>query len=64
VADATLLTQFGRKTELFRNAPRIERELGVSLLMGEQTAEEALRYVLQGKLTYEAATQPGSHASY
>jgi hypothetical protein len=48
VADATVLTQFGRKTELFRNAPRIERELGVSLLMGEQTAEEALRYVLQG----------------
>jgi hypothetical protein len=48
VPDDTVLTQFGRKPELFRNAPRVDRELGVSLLMGEQTVEEALRYVLQG----------------
>jgi hypothetical protein len=48
VPDDTALTQFGRKTELFRNAPRAERELGVSLLIGELTAAEALRYVLQG----------------
>jgi hypothetical protein len=48
VPDDTVLTQFGRKTELFRNAPRLERELGVSLLIGKQTIEDALRYVLQG----------------
>jgi hypothetical protein len=48
VPDETVLTQFGWSTEAFRKAPRIDRELGVSLLVGEQSSEAALRYVLAG----------------
>lgn len=44
----TVLTQVGFKAGQFRKAPRIERELGVSMLIGRQSVEEAMRYVLMG----------------
>lgn len=46
IQDNEILTQFGPKAGKFRNQPRIERELGLSVLVGTWTPEEALRFVL------------------
>jgi hypothetical protein len=41
-----VLAQFGPKPGKFRNQPRPDRELGLSVLMGAWTPEDALRFVL------------------
>jgi hypothetical protein len=48
VSDDTLLSQHAPKAGKFRNAPRVEREVEVSLLLGEWSVEDATRYVLMG----------------
>lgn len=45
----SVLTQQAWGAGKFRNAPRLERELGVSALIGEWSAEGATRYVLMGQ---------------
>jgi hypothetical protein len=49
VPDDSVVTQQAWKVGQFRNAPRIEREVGVSVLLGEWSVEDATRYVLMGK---------------
>ena len=44
-----MLTQHGWVASPFRNQPRIERELGLSVLYGSISLEEATQYVLQGE---------------
>jgi hypothetical protein len=48
VPDDSMLTQHASKAGQFRNAPRIDREVGVSVLIGEWSVEDATRYVLTG----------------
>jgi hypothetical protein len=49
VTDGEVLTQHGWHGSSFRAQPRIERELGLSVLRGAISAREATQYVLQGK---------------
>jgi len=50
VPDETLLTQFAWRPSSFRIRPRADRgELGLSVLIGRLTVEEAARYVLMGQ---------------
>lgn len=48
VSDGTELTQQAPRPGKFRNAPRVEREVDVSLLIGRWSVEDATRYVLMG----------------
>lgn len=41
-----IVPQYGRRAAGFRNQPRAGVELGLSVLRGQLTAEEAARYVL------------------
>lgn len=47
--DSEVLTQFAWKADRFRDQPRIDREVGLSLLVGRVDVEEAARYVLLGQ---------------
>lgn len=49
VPDDSLLTQHAWKAGKFRNAPRVEREVGLSMLIGDVSVEDATRHVLMGK---------------
>src|SRR5712664_2930870 len=49
VTDGEVLTQHGWQDSPFRAQPRIERELGLSVLRGAISAREVTQYVLQGK---------------
>ena len=49
VPDDEILTQHGWIRSPFRNQPRGERELGLSVLRGPISLTEATRYVLQGE---------------
>jgi hypothetical protein len=51
VRDEEMLTQFGLIRSPFRNQPRIDRELGLSVLRGEISLEDATRYVIQAEPT-------------
>ena len=48
VSDDVELTQQAPKAGKFRNAPRVQREVNVSLLIGRWSVEDATRYVLMG----------------
>lgn len=48
ISDDVELTQQAPKAGKFRNAPRVEREVDVSLLIGRWSVEDATRYVLMG----------------
>jgi hypothetical protein len=50
VPDGAVITQHGWKPSPFRNQPRPERELGLSVLQGKLSVLEATRYVLQGEM--------------
>ena len=47
VPDGAVLTQYGVRRAPFRNQPRIGRELGLSVLRGRISLEDAVRYVLK-----------------
>jgi hypothetical protein len=49
VSDDEVLTQHGWTRSPFRSQPRIDRELGLSVLRGQVSLEEAAQYVLQGE---------------
>lgn len=51
VPDGETLTQYGRAGSPFRCQPRIERELGLSVLRGPLTLEETVRHVLRREPT-------------
>lgn len=51
VSDDEVMTQYGQLRSPFRVQPRIERELGVSLLRGPLSLEEAARHVLRREPT-------------
>jgi hypothetical protein len=51
VSDSEVLTQHGRVAQSFRNQPRMHLELGLSVLKGEVSLEEATRYVLRREPT-------------
>lgn len=53
VPDDGVLTQLGWAGKPFRNQPRIERELGLSVLRGTVSVEDAERYVLPRPPTSE-----------
>jgi hypothetical protein len=48
-----VLVQHGWTSSPFRNQPRIERELGLSMLRGRISLEKVTQYVLQGELPTE-----------
>ena len=48
VSDDVELTQQAPKPGKFRNAPRVNREVDISLLIGRWSVEDATRYVLMG----------------
>jgi hypothetical protein len=49
VGDEEVLTQYGLIRAPFRNQPRIALELGLSVLRGRISLEDATRYVIQAK---------------
>lgn len=49
VRDEEVLTQYGLIRSPFRNQPRIALELGLSVLRGQISLEDATRYVIQAK---------------
>lgn len=51
VRDDEVLTQYGQLRSPFRGQPRVERELGISVLRSVNSLEEATRHVLRREPT-------------
>lgn len=51
ISDGEVLTQYGKRRSAFRVQPRIERELGISLLRGLLPVQDAARHVLRREPT-------------